>query len=149
MAQHLTFVERERISQMHEAGISNYEIAQELKRAQSTVGRELRRNSWDGLYSAVIAQQLSAQRRGQRPLVRKMDRAEVNRFVRRGLIQKWSPDQIAGRSRRVFEGNPQRQVSAPTIYTWIARQSSLSAPSGGICYAAEDVAKGAAMAAVD
>jgi transposase, IS30 family len=65
MACQLTFLEREPISQMHEAGASSAEIAAELRRARSTVGREIKRNSSAGRYSAVVAQSLSQQRRRQ------------------------------------------------------------------------------------
>jgi hypothetical protein len=106
MACQLTFLERERVSQMHDAGASNAEIAAELGRARSTVGRELLRNSVAGEYSAIAAQGLTQQRRRERPLVRKMDRPEVNDFVRSRLVRCWSPDQIAGRSKSDFAGDP-------------------------------------------
>ncbi len=51
-----------------------------------------------------------------------MDRPEVNEFFRQGLVQKWSPDQIAGRSKRLFATDRGRQISAPTIYAWIRSQ---------------------------
>jgi transposase, IS30 family len=123
MAQHLTFAERERISQMHEDGASGYEIATELLRARSTISRELRRNLWQGSYSPVVAQHLSRQRRSGRVRKRKLDDRRLNDFVRRGLTQNWSPDQIAGRSAQAFAGDGRRQVSAPTVYAWIRSQS--------------------------
>jgi transposase, IS30 family len=119
MACHLTFLERERISQMHDAGASNEEIAADLGRAPSTVGRELKRNSVAGEYLAVTAQGLAQQRRRERPLVRKMDRPDVSNFVRSRLVRCWSPDQIAGRSKSDFADDRRRQISHQTIYTWI------------------------------
>lgn len=59
MACQLTFLERERISQRYDAGASKAEIATELGRARSTVGREPRRNFVAGEYSAVAAQRLA------------------------------------------------------------------------------------------
>ena len=53
MANQLNFLERERISQMYDAGASQAEIATELGRARSTVSRELQRNSVAGEYSAI------------------------------------------------------------------------------------------------
>jgi IS30 family transposase len=38
------------------------------------------------------------------------------------LQNRWSPDQIAGRSRRKFSRSPQRIVARQTIYNWINRQ---------------------------
>lgn len=122
MARQLTFLERERISQMHDAGAENVEIAKELGRARSTISRELRRNGVAGEYSAVIAQGLHARRRRQRPLVRKLDRPEVAEFVLSHLARCWSPDQIAGRSKRDFPKDRCRQVSHQTIYAWIRAQ---------------------------
>jgi IS30 family transposase len=119
MASQLTFEERERLSQMHFAGCSQAEIARKLGRDPTTVSRELRRNSQAGEYSAVVAQRLAQQRRGQRPLVRKLERPETNEYVRRGLVRRWSPDQIAGRSKRDFPHDRRRQVSHQTIYTWV------------------------------
>jgi IS30 family transposase len=122
MARQLSFLERERVSQMHDAGASKAEIATELSRARSTIGRELQRNSMTGEYSAVAAQGLARQRRRQRPLVRKMDRPEVGDFVRRRLVCAWSPDQIAGRSKSDFADDRRRQISHQTIYAWIRSQ---------------------------
>lgn len=102
MARKLTLLERERISQMHDGGAENVEIATELGRARSTISRELRRNSVVDEYSAVIAQGLCGQRRRQRPLARKMDRAEVSDYVLDRLVRCWSPDQIADRAKSEF-----------------------------------------------
>lgn len=119
MACQLTLFERERISQMHDAGASRAEIAAELGRARSTIGRELRRNSHAGDYFAVVAHGLARERRRRRPLFRKMDRPEVAQFVRSRLVRCWSPEQIAGRSRSEFAENPSRWISHQTIYVWI------------------------------
>lgn len=122
MACQLTFLERERISQMHDAGASRAEIATELGRARSTIGREIKRNSVAGEYSAVAAQLLSQQRRRQRPFVRKMDRPEISDFVRSRLVCCWSPDQIAARSKFDFSQDRRCQISHQTIYAWIESQ---------------------------
>ena len=122
MAKQLTVLERERISQMHDAGAENVEIARELGRAHSTISRELRRNALAGEYSAMIAQGLCLQRRRARPLVRKMDRPEVADYVREHLVCYWSPDQIAGRSKCDFPDDDRRRISHQTIYAWIGTQ---------------------------
>ena len=115
----LTREERERISQMLFAGRSDAAIARALGRHRSTIGRERKRNSVDGRYSALQAQELAEERRQNRP--HKLDCPELNDFVRSGLAKKWSPDQIAGRVRREFLRDPSRRVSRMTIYRWIAR----------------------------
>jgi transposase, IS30 family len=122
MAKQLSVLERERISQMHDAGSENVEIARELGRARSTISRELRRNALAGEYSAMIAQGLCLQRRRARPWVRKMERPEVADYVREHLVCYWSPDQIAGRSKRDFPDDDRRRISPQTIYAWIGAQ---------------------------
>ena len=88
MSEHLTFEERERISQMHYAGFSDSEIGQALARHRGTIGRELARNSVDGEYSAVVAERQAQERRRHRPLLRKLDRPEVAAYVRSGLARR-------------------------------------------------------------
>lgn len=121
MAQ-LSMEEREVISQMWARGFSRQEIAAHLGRARSTIGRELRRNGLaDGSYSAVSAQRQTATRRRDRPLVRKLQRAELRDQVVDRLIQKWSPEQIAGRLMQEWADDPRMHVSPQTIYTWITQ----------------------------
>lgn len=122
MASHLTKEERDRIAQMFHQGTNRLEIAQALGRSPSTVGRELARNATGGEYLPGQAQEHAELRRRQRPLQRKMDRPEINHFVRLGLAQYWSPDQIAGRLHVEFPNHPTRHVSPETIYTWIDQQ---------------------------
>lgn len=120
MHTHLTMEEREVISQMHFAGYSKAAIARRLGRAPSTIGRELARNAAkDGTYSACIAQQQAVAQRRDRPRQTKMENPETNTYVRMRLTERWSPDQIAGRLKREFPGDRQRQVSHQTIYDWI------------------------------
>jgi IS30 family transposase len=119
MAQ-LSMEEREVISQMFAAGHSRKAIAQRLGRPPSTVGREIKRNARDdGSYSAVEARRKSEVRRRERPLIRKLQRPELNDAVRRYLTQEWSPDQIAGRLKHDRPHDLRLHVSPQTIYTWI------------------------------
>ena len=48
-----------------------------------------------------------------------MRRTEVRRYVRERLRRRWSPDQIAGRSRSDFPNDRRRWISHETIYAWI------------------------------
>jgi IS30 family transposase len=100
------------------------EIARALDRHPGTVGRELARNGEsDGQYLAHRAEGKARSRRQQRPLQRKMECPAVNAYVRSGLAQYWSPDQIAGRSRWDFPREPARQISRGTIYAWIRQDA--------------------------
>ena len=48
-----------------------------------------------------------------------MNDPRVRQYVSERLEHCWSPDQIAGRSRREFLGVPTRHLSRQTIYNWI------------------------------
>ena len=102
MAGHLTLEEREIIAHKHRAGKMQTQIADRLGRSKSTISRELRRNRSRNGYWAVAAEWKGRRRRSERPWVAKMQRPEVRRYVRDRLRRRWSPDQIAGRSRSDF-----------------------------------------------
>jgi IS30 family transposase len=122
MAEHLTSQERDGIAQLHHQGYPQCRIAAELNRSPATISRELRRNATGGSYHAAQAQRRAERRRQERPLVRMMDRPDTSEFVRHGLANCWSPDQIAGRLRRVHPDEPERHLAPQTIYSWIAAQ---------------------------
>ena len=119
MAHHLTLEERERLAHFKSSGLTQAEMARQLKRHPSTICRELSRNGQGQDYWPVAAQRQSQERRHQRPLSFKMDRPEVSEFVRRGLARYWSPEQIAGRARKKHPRQRRRHISYQTIYTWI------------------------------
>lgn len=124
MARQLNPNDRERLAVLLAQGICQAEIARRLGRHRSTILREIRRNrpqSLDGgiLYSGVDAQRLAEARRRERPLIPKMERPGISDFVRRGLSQYWSPEQIAGRMEVDFPNDASRRISHQTIYTWI------------------------------
>lgn len=104
---------------LHYAGYSQAAIGRALLRHRSTISRELKRNSVGGEYAAHLAHEQAVLRRRNRPRVQKLDRPEMNTYVRHGLGRRWSPGQIAGRSRRDFPQDRWRQVSRMTIYRWI------------------------------
>jgi IS30 family transposase len=118
MANHLTPEERDRIAQLRYQQANRKEIAQALGRCPSTIGRELRRNRTGDEYYAAQAQRQAERRRRERPLVRKMERPEINQAVRERLVQEWAPQQISG---RLKQQGGDRSVSHQTIYAWIRR----------------------------
>lgn len=121
MAQ-LTMSEREVISKMRFAGASPAEISRTLGRHRSTVSRELARNGEGPDYSAVTAQQKADVRRRERPLVRKMEQPHLSEYVREHLVERWSPDQIAGRLQREHPRDRLWSLCGQTIYRWIQAQ---------------------------
>ena len=125
MCAQIRFEERVRIEELLGEGYWQSEIARELRRDPGSISRELRRNEIGGQYSAQMAQALARRRRSERPLVRKMDRREIREPVVNGLSQQWSPDEICGRQQEQFAKQPQRHVSASTIYRWIEQSGPL------------------------
>jgi IS30 family transposase len=110
---------------MHRVGKLQTQIAKRLRRSKSTISRELRRNRSRNGYRAVAAQRKASKRRSQRPWVCKLERSEVRRYVRERLRQRWSPDEIAGRSHSDFPHDRRQQISHQTIYTWIRSEDAL------------------------
>ncbi len=124
MANHLTLEEREIIAHMHKNGKMQVQIAGRLGRSKSTISRELRPNRSRNGYWAVAAHRKAALRRSERPWTPKMQRPQVRRYVGERLRWRWSPDQIAGRSRDDFPGDRRRWISHQTIYVWIGAEEA-------------------------
>ena len=120
MAEQISHDERVRIEELLSAGFLRSEIAKELKRDRSTIGREMARNGVHGKYSAEVAQQRAERRKSERPRVAKMDRKPIRDAVEKGLIQFWSPDEIQGRQ-TLLRTKPRERVSASTVYRWIGK----------------------------
>lgn len=112
----LTLAEREEISRSLAAGHSIRFIAGLLKRAPSTVSREVNRNGGLEGYRASQADQ-SAWDRAKRPKRCKLaDNPTLARIVAGKLQLQWSPEQIAGWLKRAYAGNEGYCVSHETIY---------------------------------
>lgn len=120
MSYQLKLDHRTYIAQRLAAGVSQEAIAAELHHHPRSVGREIVRNSWEGIYCPVQAQKLNDQRRreGRKPC-RKMADPENVKYVKEHLEERWSPDQIAGRSKLDFPQNRRRQVSRQLVYNWL------------------------------
>jgi len=112
----LTLSEREEISRGIVAGRSVRAIARTLRRAPSTVSRELQRNGGRAHYRAHQADD-AAWTRACRPKRCKLvvNRSLARRVARR-LNRHWSPEQIAGWLKRVYPHDENCRVSHETIY---------------------------------
>jgi len=112
----LTLSEREEISRGVVEGRSIRSIAATLKRAASTVSREIRRNGCREGYRASRADR-AAWDRALRPKVCKLvgNRALAHRVASK-LRLEWSPEQIAGWLKRTYPEDEANQVSHETIY---------------------------------
>jgi len=119
----LTATEREEISRQLAQGRSLRAISRHLRRAPSTISREVARNGGRRVYRAARADTL-AWRRSRRPQrCRLSTRPALRRAVAHKLAQQWSPQQISGWLRRTFPSDPDMQVSPETIYRSLFVQS--------------------------
>jgi IS30 family transposase len=108
--------EREEISRGVAAGHSLRRLARQLGRAPSTLSREVARHGGRDRYRAAQADaEAWAQARRPKPC-RLAQRGPLRRCVARLLVQKWSPEQIAGWLRRTYPDRATMQVSHETIY---------------------------------
>ena len=121
MSQHLTLAERECLQRLMKQKRSKVEAAAVLGRHRSTIHRELTRNASAFGYRSLHAQRLHDQRRGNCGRRAKLRDPTTRSYVVERLMKAWSPDQIAGRLRREFPRQPQRHLTARTIYTWLRR----------------------------
>ena len=112
----LTLSEREEISRGLSCGLSLRAIACGLKRAPSTISREVERNGGDRLYRAAVSDRAA----GDRALRPKICKLAKSPFLRRAITNKlrldWSPQQIAGWLKRTYPEDERRCVSHETIY---------------------------------
>ena len=112
----LSLEEREEISRGLAGDRSLRSIARDLKRAPSTISREVRRNGGRKAYRAALSDQ-RAWDCAKRPKACKLSFNEpLCRFIARKLRLKWSPQQIAGWLMRRHPDEEQERVSHETIY---------------------------------
>jgi IS30 family transposase len=112
----LTLSEREEISRALATGESVRALARRLRRAPSTVSREINRNGGRAAYRAVQADQ-HAWDQARRPKRCKLaESQELSELVAGKLQLEWSPEQIAGWLRHMFPSSEGCHVSHETIY---------------------------------
>jgi Transposase and inactivated derivatives, IS30 family len=112
----LSTAEREEISRGLQAGCSMREIARHLRRAPSSISREVRRHGGTGLYRAFNADE-RAWRRARRPKRCLLGRnEELQQLVTQKLLIDWSPQQISGWLKQAYPDDETMRVSHETIY---------------------------------
>ena len=112
----LTLAEREDISRGIASGSSIRDIAKALKRAVSTVSREVTRHGGRPLYRANEADQ-QAWESALRPKVCLLAiHRKLQRIVASKLILDWSPEQISGWLKIQYSDDKSMRVSHETIY---------------------------------
>jgi IS30 family transposase len=112
----LTLAQREEISRGLSQGLSQRCIASGLGKEPSTVNREVKRNGGEEAYRAAVAEQAAWERarRPKRCLLRANRR--LRECVNRGLLRRWSPEQISKRLEAQYPSEQSMRVSHETIY---------------------------------
>ena len=119
----LATTEREEISRQLARGLSLRAISRSLRRAPSTISREVMRNHGRTSYRAAAADR-RAGRQSRRPKrCRLATCPALRRAVATKLARQWSPQQISGWLRHTFPRDPEMQVSHETIYRSLFIQS--------------------------
>jgi transposase, IS30 family len=116
---HLGQNDRDRIEAMLDSGIKQTMIASILKVDKSTVSREVaKRKRQNGRYDASLAQQKAYVKRRESKYqgMRVESNSETKAYIIKGLKNKRSPDEIAGRMKR--EKKP-FCVGKDAIYRWL------------------------------
>lgn len=119
--------ERDHLAVWKAEGVSNKECARRLDRSVSTIGRELKRNSWKGDHYVAIHAQGNADRREHEKAYGKQElkNPEVYEYVTDKLRGGWSPDQIAGKLRLIHPKDRYWGITAETIYRWIYQEEQM------------------------
>jgi transposase, IS30 family len=119
----LSFEERERISRGIAARESARRIARDLGRSPSTVTREIDANGGRRRYRALRAHRRALESR-RRPKQTKLSCwPRLLAEVERGLLARWSPQQISARLRAEHPNDPLMRISHETIYQALYVQS--------------------------
>ena len=112
----LTSEERYMLSALRRQGCCPAQIARQLGRHRSTIGRELRRNAsrWGGWYRPAVAIEHTSGRRSRSRRNQRFTPTDLH-LVDSLIRRQWSPEQVAGYLRRV----QRLSISHETIYRHI------------------------------
>lgn len=113
----ITPEERDEIASLLASKTSLRSIAKQLGRSVSSISEEVKRNSLNGKYAALLAQELSEQRNTASRSSNPLKSPVIYSYVCDKLRSGWSPEQIAGRLKR-DNGNKQ-VICHETIYRYI------------------------------
>jgi len=114
----LTLTERVVIQTLLQENKTKSYIAKTLNRSRSTITREV--NIWGGDYKAGLANWCAKQtylNKRNRDKISTHKRLQI--YVYRGLLNSWSPEQIAGRIKLDYPNAPIMSISYEAIYTHI------------------------------
>lgn len=109
--------ERDQISVLFASGASFRLIASKLGRSVSSIHTEIKRNSIDGKYQAIKAEELSQKRNSKSRRLNPLKNSKIYSYVYDKLRSGWSPEQIAGRLRK--DNGDQTVICHETIYNYV------------------------------
>ena len=109
--------ERDQIATLFTSGASFRLIARKLGRSVSSIHTEIKRNSINGIYQAIKAQELSQKRNNKSRKLNSLKSPQIYSYVYDKLRCGWSPEQIAGRLKR--DNNNQTIICHETIYHYV------------------------------
>lgn len=121
--QQLTEGKRYQISLLVAQGCTPAEISRQIGVHRATVGRELKRNSQEGVYCPDRAQQQTLSRRSTS--IKYQIPNDTLVYVEWALSLDWSPDQISAVGKR---------IGYPVSHEWIYRHVAADKASGGQLY---------------
>jgi transposase, IS30 family len=121
---HITYEERIIIKTLLQEGIEKKEIAEKLERDESTIKREIKRNTGKRGYRPNQAQEMAEERRKQ-PRNIKMT-PEIIEHIEEKINTEFSPEQISGS----MENEIGVKVSYETIYKYLIKDKT----AGGLLY---------------
>jgi len=109
--------ERDQIAVLLASGLTLRNIAKKLDRSVSSISDEIKRNSVGGEYKSIAANLISVQRNRQSRRINPLKSAKIFSYVFDKLRGGWSPEQIAGRLKRINKGRT--AICHETIYRYI------------------------------
>ena len=125
---HLTEHDRYVINHLRLAGKTVTQIGQQLVRSKGTISRELQRNAAQGP-GGYCDYQANAKAKARRAMPRTSYRLHAGPLlglVQERLLNRQSPEQIAGRLRLEHPEDPAMHISHEAIYQWVYRQEGTS-----------------------
>lgn len=120
---HLTESHRRLIEDLHGAGNSNRAIGRQMGRCHTTISRELKRHSQNGVYDSQRAESRAQERLHQPRRRPRLEQPELLQAVTEGLEQGWSPEIISAQLLHQHPDDPSWHLSHESIYQWIYREA--------------------------
>src|SRR3989338_3438301 len=112
----ITSWERDKIAVWLAEKISLREIGRRLVRSVSSLSDEVKRNSRNGVYTAISAQYLSDTRASVGRSKNSRKAGLIYNHIENKLMEGWTPEQISGRLKRDYH---RKIVCHETIYRYI------------------------------